>query len=243
VILAAHQPDLLPYTGFWHKMENADVFCVLPYEQINHDGFTRRVKMAGKWATLATKERRMGQRINELELQEDAGFRLWNVIAGRYRTTPHWSARQSLVADWVRQAASSRHMWQFNLSLILSVRDYLQIRTPVTVPVPASRECGDATDKLMELARSTRCDEYLCGSGATNYMRWHTATDGSDGESYLGDVPTDPWEPVKVRFSKHQAWSYDSILSTIFEKDDPMEWVLNKLPMEASVVGGGGDLK
>jgi hypothetical protein len=236
MILSAHQPDLLPYTGFWWKMENADLFCVLPHEQINHDGYTRRVKMRGNWATLAVEERHTGQKISELCLRPDAGFLLWDAVRGRYSGSEHWAERHEMVREWIELAADSRRMWQFNLSLILSVRDYLGITTPVVL-APVAPDSMDATQKLVWLCELMNAETFLSGPGAKKYLTTEV-NEESGAEQLRGPASLglgDPWDMNPyIAWSTHEAWTGDSILSTVFDKDEPSEWVLNETELEGA---------
>ncbi|MBD4563452.1 hypothetical protein GUG69_02530, partial [Xanthomonas citri pv. citri] len=40
-----HQPDLLPYSGFWYKMAVSDAFIVSRHDQFQKQGYQRRVRM------------------------------------------------------------------------------------------------------------------------------------------------------------------------------------------------------
>ena len=52
MLYTAHQPDLLPYSGFWHKMAHADVFDLKCWDQYVNRGYQRRVMMREQWANL-----------------------------------------------------------------------------------------------------------------------------------------------------------------------------------------------
>jgi len=209
MILAAHQPDLLPYTGFWHKMAKADQFVVLKDVAMNQDGYTRRVKMRDTWVSLGLESRHSGQLITEAVLRQDASTQLWRSIEGRYRGAKFWDARSKLVAEWIGAAADTRSMWQFNLSLLLSVRDWLRIRTPLVFPGPVD---APGLERLVVLCEELGADSYLAGTGSKRYL------------------DEDGWElqrtAVKLQWSRHWAWSSDSVLSTVFSKEDPMWWVM-----------------
>ena len=47
-IYAAHQPDLLPYSGFWYKMAKADVFDLKIWDQFVD---SRATSVASRCAT------------------------------------------------------------------------------------------------------------------------------------------------------------------------------------------------
>jgi len=45
MIFAAHQPNLLPYPGFWLKMDRADVFGLMPNAQFSKGDYMNRVQI------------------------------------------------------------------------------------------------------------------------------------------------------------------------------------------------------
>jgi hypothetical protein len=209
MMLAAHQPDLLPSTGFFHKMAKADLFDLAIHDQLNERGYTRRVKMRDRWSTLPLVAHPHGTRINEATLAIPAGPQLWRDIEGRYQGSRFWFERAEMVNEWVLAAADSRSLWMFNLSLILAVRDYLGIKTPVGI---AGRVPPGGVAGIAELCDDWYpADTYLSGPGARDYLyedAWHART--STG----------------LVWSRHLPWTDDGILTTIFDKDHPMEWVL-----------------
>ena len=46
-----HQPDLLPYSGFWFKMATCDAFVLSVHDQFQKHGYQRRVKMRDAWCS------------------------------------------------------------------------------------------------------------------------------------------------------------------------------------------------
>ena len=48
-LVSIHQPDLLPYSGFWFKMAVSDVFVVARHDQFQKHGYQRRVAMRESW--------------------------------------------------------------------------------------------------------------------------------------------------------------------------------------------------
>lgn len=46
-----HQPGLLTYSGFWYKMAVSDAFVVSRHDQFQKQGYQRRVRMRGTWAS------------------------------------------------------------------------------------------------------------------------------------------------------------------------------------------------
>ena len=46
-----HQPDLLPYSGFWFKMATCETFILSVHDQFQKHGYQRRVKMRDAWCS------------------------------------------------------------------------------------------------------------------------------------------------------------------------------------------------
>lgn len=207
MLLAAHQPDLLPWTGFWHKMWRAEVFDLAIYDQFQDRGYQRRVQMRGGWASVPLRGKPKLCPISEVRVAPEAVHVLCDLIAGRYRDAPFWRERGPEVLQLVHKAAEHERLWLFNLELILGVREMLQISTPVAIGRPLQNR---GTDGLVELCRYYGAQTYLSGTG---------------GKAYLDESVMKGWQ-IDVLWSKHQSWTGDSILTTLFDKEEPMAWVM-----------------
>ena len=51
--VAIHQPDLLPWPGFWFKMVNCDLFVLAVHDQLQKHWVQRRVMMRETWVSLS----------------------------------------------------------------------------------------------------------------------------------------------------------------------------------------------
>ncbi|MBE3582357.1 MAG: WbqC family protein [Thermoanaerobacteraceae bacterium] len=72
--VAAHQPNYLPWTGFFHKMANCDVFVILDNVQFPWSDFCNRTRIKSPreayWLTLPVVREAFEQKINETRLFE-----------------------------------------------------------------------------------------------------------------------------------------------------------------------------
>ena len=64
MILSMHQPNLLPWIGYFHKMAQSDVFVLLDVVQVPRGrSYATRTKIktpdGAKWLTMPTKRRGM----------------------------------------------------------------------------------------------------------------------------------------------------------------------------------------
>ena len=208
MIVTCHQPDLLPYSGFWYKMAKADLFDVKLFDQFQERGFQRRVKMRDKWASIPVLGRTWRASILDVRIDaESARAALINNIRGRYRGAPYWNRYGATIIDMVAETNTDR-LWQFNLALILGVRDLLGITTPLAISAPLNAR-GAAG--LVSMLRRYDTTTYLSGTG---------------GRAYMGDCREFTAAGIDVLFSPHQPVTGDSILSVVMDYAEPMEIVL-----------------
>ena len=214
ITVAAHQPDLLPYSGFWYKMACADLFEVKPFDQFVKSGYQRRVKMRGEWASVPTSLPSSTSLIAEARIDpRTAPKGLQNLIIGRYGKDVA-SKRLAPIMDLIGGLHTDR-LWLFNFNLIIGVRDLFGITTPITIST-AQPFPGPAG--LAELL--------------TRYGDETTYLSGTGGRSYMGDCQDFTDRNIKVRWSEHVPVTGDSILSVLVDYDDPMEIILNTTAIE-----------
>ncbi|MEI2819296.1 MAG: WbqC family protein [Marmoricola sp.] len=93
--VAIHQPDLLPYSGFWFKMATSDLFVLAEHDQFQKHGYQRRVTMREKWCSHQLVGKPALVPITEVEVQPGWQSNLSNIIRGRYTGAKFWKP-----ADW-----------------------------------------------------------------------------------------------------------------------------------------------
>lgn len=221
MIVAGHQADLLPHSGFWYKLAKADIFDLKIFDFFQPRGFQRRVTMRGRWASIPVIGGPPGSLISEVRIHptqtRDA---LIEVIRNRYEGARRWDEVGPEILGMIDQI-HTEHLWQFNLHLILGIRDLLGIRTPISIAGPPVR-AGDAG--LATVMKEYNATTYLSGSAPGTHLGF------SDELEEAG---------IKVRWSRHRALTGDSILSILMDHDDPKAVVLlENTPRIRSVAAG-----
>lgn len=204
-----HQPDLLPYSGFWFKMATCDTFILSVHDQFQKHGYQRRVKMRDAWCSHQLVGKPAMVPINTVEVADGWQQRITDVIRGRYAGSIYFTSRGKELVDGILSCEG--HMLdQVNISMIEVVRDILGIKTPLVVTDPPNNA---ATERLIEQVQMVGGTAYLAGQG---------------GKSYMGDDPEGRFveEGIELFWSGHQHKTGDSIVSIIMDEEDPMEIVL-----------------
>lgn len=206
--VTTHQADLLPYSGFWFKMHHADIFDLKIYDQFQARGYQRRVMMRGKWASIPVVGSPTRAQICDVRIRpEEARDALMNLITGRYRGARNWDVMGKSLMEMIGEIHTDR-LWQFNLSLLLGVRELLGITTPVAVSVPPE---GRGSVGLISVLRRYGATTYLAGTG---------------GRAYMGDCAEFREAGIEVQWSTHRPVTGDSIVSILMDYDDPTAVVL-----------------
>jgi len=220
IIYSAHQPDLLPYSGFWYKMAKADVFDLKVWDQFASKGYQRRVKMRDQWVTLPLqKSSDLNPIFSKLLKPEAQGF-LADEIVKRYtharRKPRFWDKYGEMVCDEILSIKTDK-LWDLNFQLVLLVRDILGIRTPVTFSSPARGDLRGSAGIVDVIQNFPGPVTYLSGQG---------------GRAYMGDLREFTEAGISVVWSQHQAVTGDSVLSVIFDHEDPLSIVMAEGPDE-----------
>jgi hypothetical protein len=97
MIVTIHQPEHLPWLGFFDKMRQADVFVLLDTTQFAKDDFQNRNRIKTKngpaWLTVPIfKKGRSEQLIIDVEICNDRNWRnrCWSLIYQSYRDAPYF---------------------------------------------------------------------------------------------------------------------------------------------------------
>lgn len=203
---AIHQPDLLPWSGFWFKMVNCDVFVLAVHDQLQKHWVQRRVLMRGTWVTLPLVGKPRLVPISSVEVKEGWQRHLADSIRGRYTGARRWRTRGGELLDRIASVESA-NLAEINVALIHHVREMLGITTELVVPAPP-REKG--VDRVLEVLQAVGATSYLSGTGARGYIR----EDGVRRFAELG---------IELVWSDHEKTTGDSVVTLLMDDDDPME--------------------
>lgn len=206
MIVAIHQPDLLPYSGFWFKMINSDVFVVAQHDQFQKHGYQRRVKMRDVWCSHQLVGKPALVPITSVHVLEGWQDRLIGVIRGRYAGSTHWKSRGLPLLDHIA-ACEGFTLAEVNLALIQLMRVVLGIQTELVFTDPPI-EAG--VPRLIEQVRAAGGTAYLSGRGAIAYMGDHADRDFAA-------------HGVELKWSNHNVTSGDSVLTILMDYDNPIE--------------------
>jgi hypothetical protein len=193
-VVACHQPNFLPWLGFFAKIARSDVFFFLDDVQFtqgaNRHNWTSRVRIDAAngpmWLSLPV--RRSGEgRQSILDLKTDDQSRwlpkMVKTLEEAYRKAPHSAECLSTIVDVLMRHQGS--ICETNITLIGAICRMLDLGTP-TIRSSQQQVEGTATDRLVNLTRSANGTTYLSGAGADDYQLVDTFNSAGIGLRKLG---------------------------------------------------------
>jgi WbqC-like protein family len=172
--VAIHQPNYLPWLGFFAKTLRSDVLVILDNVQYERRGYTNRVKIkmsqGAHWLTqpVITKGRYY-QQVRDVEFAcEDWPTKHLRALQLSYGHAPYFGEYFGAIEDLLREPGSRTS--ECNERLIRWVLDVLGVRTVVVRASDLVQETTDATRRLIDLVQAMQGDTYLSGAGGFTYQ-------------------------------------------------------------------------
>jgi hypothetical protein len=173
-VVAIHQPNYLPWLGYFSKMLQADIFIFLDDAQYTKNSYINRVRVLcnglAKWLTIPMRVP-LGTPIRGAAPSAEWAQAHLDRLANYYQRADH---RDRILADLKEMFAATDkcgNIADINTALIRDAAGRLGIK--IDFRLASTLDCGDkrADDRLVELVRAIDpAGVYLSGSGASSYQ-------------------------------------------------------------------------
>jgi len=169
--VAVHQPQYLPWSGLFDKIDHADGFVVLDNVQFEKNEWQNRNRIktpqGWKWLTVPV-HYAFPQRVCEVRVDETDWQRThWRTLTQSYRKAPHFDR----YAPLLEPLYTTRWVWLLDLALASMERlaSALGVRW---APRLASEMAltDEPNQRLIDICRQVGADRYLAGSGSRHYL-------------------------------------------------------------------------
>jgi len=175
MIVTMHQPNILPWLGFFYKMAKADLLVIADTLGFSRGSYTQRVKIktetGPKWLTLSLLHTgKVSQPIREMRLggRENWRDRILGTLKGHYLHSPHYQS----YAEEIREITmtSSDNLAEFNFRLIAYLANTLGITTPTVFSSELGDLEGNKTDWAISVCKAVGAEAFLSGAGGAKYQ-------------------------------------------------------------------------
>jgi hypothetical protein len=173
MIVGIHQPNFMPWIGYFYKMAKSDLFIYLDDVQYTKNSYQNRVKIrtaqVDAWLTLPILHS-FGQLTSEVRINQTEKWQVKHLktLELNYKKAIYFEPVFSLISG-VYQSNEWECMSDLNIALIDKLCAYIGIKTK-TVKSSEVKVEGSATERLVNLIRAVNGTEYLSGSGGMKYQ-------------------------------------------------------------------------
>jgi hypothetical protein len=174
---AIHQPNYIPWLGYFFKIAHADKFVFLDTVSYSAGSFVNRNSIktpTGRaWLTIPVlKGGRFGQLIHEVETDNvrDWPKRHMATLQSNYGKAPYFREVFGLLVPHYQSISGDRSsLAAFNTGVIYSIATYLGINTRF-ITASELKVSGQKTDLLLAICRAIGATTYLAGTGGKSYQ-------------------------------------------------------------------------
>jgi len=173
MVVAIHQPNFLPWMGYFYKMAKCDIFIFLDNVQFSKNSFQNRVKIktpqGAQWLTVPV-HFRFGQLTYEVQIDNQTNWREKHLktFEMNYKRAPFFDEVYFLLKD-IYLKAKWTSLVDFNIELIMKICGYLDIK-PQIMKASSLGVDGKATELLIGLIKKVGGKIYLSGTGGMKYQ-------------------------------------------------------------------------
>lgn len=172
MILASHQPNFIPYPGFFYKMYCCDVFSLSTGVKFSRNGYHNFNFIAenGVRAKVTIPVSSHTERICNVYLSdwERTRKKLMKRIAQDYRCAPHHIDVLNLLETAMDPTFTL--LVELNKSLLEFIYDYFDMDCLLVDEMGLELEYKSPNEDIISIAKQTGCDRYLSGTGAKEYL-------------------------------------------------------------------------
>jgi len=173
MIVAVHQPQYLPWIGYFHKIDKADVFVLLDNVQFKKNEWQNRnkIKTAQGWQWLTVPVMyKYPQLINEVPINNKVNWqhKQQQALVSNYKKAPHYGLLEPFFTETF--SSSWEIISQLNIETVRRLTEILGIDTPLYIASELGEFPEHPDERLIAIARYFGAETYLAGAGGRAYM-------------------------------------------------------------------------
>ena len=176
MIIAIHQPNYLPYLGFFDKMKQSDIFVIYDDAQFNKEDFQHRnkIRIYHSWKYLPVPVEKKHIPIRNIKIRNKLMIKetTWQEthlkeIRDSYKDAPYYIPYE----DRLEAIYTGKYdkLIDLNMDIINFLKDAFSIKTKIIF----ASELGftsRSTERLVDITEALGGDVYLSGPAGRNYL-------------------------------------------------------------------------
>ena len=214
MVCAIHQPNYLPYPGFFDKILKSDVFIIYDTAQFRKNNFQNRNRVCSsdgwQWLTVPVKHS-FGQMIKDVEIENPlkALKSNWMKLQSLYGKAPHFKQYSSTFES----IYSSKYceLAKLNYDLITAICSILNLNPKFIKSSSLGEIESKRTEALIKMCKKVGANTYISGESGKSYLDVEMIEN-----SGIKIIFQDFVHPVYRQFNNNTFQPYMSIIDLIF---------------------------
>ena len=177
MIVAIHQPEFMPWLGYFDRMQRVDKYIVFDHVQFKKRYFENRNRIKqgdiAVWLSIPVKTKgKYLQRINEVEIDNSSLWqrKTWERIKNCYLKSRYYE-NYSEELEALLLSKKYDNLIDLNITFIEWFRKTLNINTPMGFSSNMNVEEYKASDLILEICLRSGANQYLCGLSGKDYLK------------------------------------------------------------------------
>ena len=170
-----HQPDYLPWLGFFHKVALSELYIVFDDCEFSKPSWTNRVRIAvegeAKWLTVPVYFRgKSSQLIKDVRINSSTTWekKHFETIRQNYQKAPFFSELFELLEPTYQKKFD--FLIDLNMHFIRTMFSVLELNPSIVFSSELGCQDFRATERLIQLLSRSGSATYVCGMGSGGYL-------------------------------------------------------------------------
>lgn len=174
MVVSVHQPNYIPWMGYFYKIQNSDIFVILDDVQYIRRSFINRNRIKTHQGILrltvpVENKGNFGCNINEIKIKNNLNWKENHLknIEMNYKRSGFFHDfydifKSCLIRDYEKLS-------ELNIDIIKTICQLLNIKTEMILSSTLSIN-ETSTERIISICKAIGADTYLSGSGGAKYQ-------------------------------------------------------------------------
>ena len=169
--IAIHQANYFPYAGFFHKINQADIFVIQDdVKFVNRSNRNKIISSSGyTWINVPIKKGHQSLPIMDVKINNEISWRKINYkkICAGYNKAKFFH----LYKDYFENLYNKewKNIFDLNFETIKQVLSWLEIKVKIVIESELGVS-GQSTERLVNVCKKLGADTYISGIGGKRYL-------------------------------------------------------------------------
>lgn len=172
------QPSYIPWRGYFHQIDKADLFIFYDDVQYDKHGWRNRNQIktpnGNRWLTIPVYKKGVvvdSIPINQIKVCWDTAWNVqhWDLICRSYKRAPYFDEYQDFLAGFYHQRPNC--LADFTIEMTIAIARKLGINHTCFIRSSQLTEiCAQKTDRLIQILQAVGATHYISGPSARDYI-------------------------------------------------------------------------